>query len=437
MGTRSRECICNNMNTKQFKTGIPTLPRALYGEIASFLELRLNAVDDDYIEGDMMNFCIAIGKEAANVVRLSYLRNNEDYLLSAIVYRVDDQVRHWMNANPQWQVLCESATSFKMIKTITISKKNPPIFSIVSSPETIAYVEYEDDSKTTLKCRIDGVVDIREGYFIYGDYYVCPKKAEHYIRNDLKSRDFNLSYIDAYGLFSDPDEVVNFDLLPVLKTMIERGYLSMNDTLKLRLLRFEMRLISKADRRTIRRAYRRDDLSANDLCGIELPLVAHTIRMMADSCFDYLVSLPDLQCDAEFTCPWSKCKTNIIFHIIRSIISRARLHAKNSEAMLSKLPNWLEAILTHPNAPNINARNHEGFTALQLVCQSYRSFNAETLQVLLENGATKKKEIILSCIRHLNLRKVRRKNKDGKQLEQLNGMISVLNTHLWKDIESI
>ena len=443
MRTRSREYISNNMNTKKFKTGIPMLPHALYGEIASFLDLRLNEFDDDYIEGDMMNFCIAVGKEAANVIRLCYLYDNEDYLLSAIVHQDNrDQMKHWMDANPQWKVLCESATSLKMSKTITISKKNPPIFSIVSSSETMAYAEYEDDSKTTVKCRIDGAVDIRTSYFTCGGYYADPETAENRIRNDLKSKDVNLSYIDAYDLFSDPEAAVDFDLSPVLKNMIECGYLNVNDTLKLRLLSIEMSLISKADRR----ACRRGDLSADDLLGIELPLIAHTIRMMADSCFDYLMSLPDLQCDAEFTCPWSKCKTNIIFHIISR--AKAKLHPKISkdttkaEAILSELalfatktPNRLEAILTHPNAPDVNARNHEGFTALQLICQRYRTFNAETLQILLENGAAKKKEIILSCIRHL--RKVRRKNKDGSQLEQLNEMILVFSTHLWKDIESI
>jgi hypothetical protein len=135
-----------------------------------------------------------------------------------------------------------------------------------------------------------------------------------------------------------------------------------------------------------------DPLASDD--AIKMPLLYHALLSHTYDggfdCFDYLITLPNLDCRAKFLVEsfhmadvphGLRRMTSIIFEIIK-----CQVRTKS----LTKL---LESVLRHPNAPDINGRNSFGHTPLQEVCRiQYPGpyFNEKSLKLLrflLEHGA--------------------------------------------------
>ena len=357
---------------------LPELPPAVYGVIGLFLTTSPNwSMFRCFTRpSDLTNLCIAGGKEIADTVRFVYLHKNEQYLRRSILSSRIRNVEAWMKEN-DWKssVGSHPVTSHAKYGHATISSDNVPFFRITENDGITSLDVYQDPSRQILQRRITGIVYVND--YTLGRFENA-NAIERCIRSKLRGQnDVTLLLLqDPYSLFSDPVVAIDYKLTHVLQYMIESQYISPND------------MFQKVD----------DPLTTDD--AIKMPLLYHALFShdynCAFDCFDYLISLPNLDCRADFLVKTSRRSrfdtaggessemTNIIFEIIKRQVST------------KSLPRLLESVLSHPKAPDINCKNSLGHTPLQEVCHvryPYPGpyFNEEKslmlLRFLLEHGA--------------------------------------------------
>lgn len=281
-----------------------------------------------------------------------------------------------------WKSLVGSqpVTSRAKFEHVTICSENVllglaiPFFQITENDGITSLEVYQDASRQILERRFTGIVYVNDNTL---GSLKKTKVIERFIRSELRrGEDVTLSFLqDPYSLFSDPVVAIDYKLTHVLQHMIESQYISPND------------MFQKVG----------NQLTGDD--AIKMPLLYHTLFSHsydgAFDCFDYLISLTNLDCRADFLVKTSRLSryheevyeplemTNIIFEIITRQVSTK---------LLARL---LESVLRHPNAPDINSKNSLGHTPLQEVCHvRYGNpgpyFNEKSLMLLrslLEHGA--------------------------------------------------
>ena len=363
------------------RDALPELPLAVYCAIGLFLSTKPNYRHEPVRESgipvhfvlpsDMASFCVAGGKEIADTVRFAYLHKNEQYLRRSILssrIRGNVGLEAWMKEN-DWKSFVGShpVTSRAKFEHVTISSENVPFFRITENDGTKSLDIFKDPYRQIRQRRITGIVYVN--YNTLGSFENADK-IEEFIRSELdRGEDVTLLFLeDPYSLFSDPVVAIDYNLTQVLQYMIESQYISPND------------MFQKVG----------DPLTGDE--AIKMPLLYHALfsRSHDFDCFDYLISLPNLDCRADFlvksfhwTGSESLEKTNIIFEIIKRQVST------KSVARL------LESVLGHPNAPDINDKNSLGHTPLQEVCYVrypnpgpfFDEKDLMLLRFLLEHGA--------------------------------------------------
>ena len=364
------------------RDALPELPLTVYGSIGLFLTTRRNwrlevgkyDIPARFaLPSDVTNFCIAGGKEIADTVRFAYLHKNKQYLRRSILSRRISNVEAWMKEN-DWKSLVGSqpaqpVTSHAKYGHVTISRENAPFFQITENAGITSLEVYQDPSRQILQRRVTGIVYVND---LALDRFDNAKAIERFIWYEHREhKDVTLLLLqDPYSLFSDPVVAIDYKLTHVLQYMIESQYISPND------------MFQKVG----------DPLTSDD--AIKMPLLYHALFSRtydgAFDCFDYLISLPNLDCRAEFLVksfhnadiPHGRRRmTNIIFEIIKF------------QVKIESLAKLLKSVLCHPSAPDINGENSLGHTPLQEVCRvQYPGpyFNERTLKLLrllLEHGA--------------------------------------------------
>jgi len=366
---------------------LPELPLAVYGLIGLFLTTKPNLllkVGEYDIPAscavvrpsDLTSLCIAGGKEISDTVRFAYLHKNEQYLRRSILSSTIRNVEAWMKEN-DWKSLVGSqpVTSHAKYGLVTISRamssENVPFFQITENDGITSLEIYQDASRQILQRRFTGIVYVNDNTL---GSFENKRVIERFIRSELRRGDVTLSFLqDPYSLFSDPVVAIDYKLTHVLQHMIESQYISPND------------MFQNVG----------DPLTSDD--AIKMPLLYHALfsRSNGYDCFDYIITLPNLDCRAEFLVmqdldTWIEGdrlqKTNIIFEIIK-------LQVKTKFESLAWL---LQSVLRHPNAPDINGKNSLGLAPLQEFCRVNDTwalpgpFDEEALKLLrflLEHGA--------------------------------------------------
>ena len=340
------------------RDALPELPLAVYCAIGLFLSTKPNYRHEPVRESgipvhfvlpsDMASFCVAGGKEIADTVRFAYLHKNEQYLRRSILssrIRGNVGLEAWMKEN-DWKSFVGShpVTSRAKFEHVTISSENVPFFRITENDGTKSLDVYKDPSRQTRQCRNIGIIYVNNhalGCFEKTD------KIEEFIRSELsRGEDVTLLFLqDPYSIFSDPVVAIDYKLTHVLQYMIESQYISPND------------MFQKIG----------DPSTSDD--AMKMPLLYHALfsddYYGVSDCFDYLITLPNLDCRAEFLVEafhladvphGFRRMTNIIFEIIKLQVST------------KSVVRLLESVFRHPNAPDINGKNSLGHTPLQEVC---------------------------------------------------------------------
>ena len=277
---------------------LPELPLAVYGAIGLFLTTKRNwrlevgkyDIPNRFaLPSDMTNFCIASGKEIADTVRFAYLHKNKQYLRRSILSRRMSNLEAWVKEN-DWKSLVGSqpvTSHAKYRQHVIISSENVPFFRITENGGITSFEEYLDPSRQICLRHLIGLVHVNtlgslgnaNAIHTLGSFGNA-NAIERFIRSELRERKYvTLSFLqDPYSLFSDPVVTIGYKLTHVLQYMIESQYISPND------------MFQKVG-----------DLETGDY-AIKMPLLYHALfsRSNGLDCFDYLITLPDLDCRAEF-----------------------------------------------------------------------------------------------------------------------------------------
>lgn len=371
----------------ELEAKVPELPLAVYGSIGRFLSTR-QKIEVREVPGkhcptylhvaspsDVMNLCVAGGKAIADAVKVACLHKNKGYLRRSILSALHDDIRAWMEVN-DWKSLVWSqpVTAHAKFERLTITSDDIPFFRITENrnDRTITFARYEDSARKKVSqqhCFSD-MMYVNNKHI---RYIGSARNIERHIRERLDDgRNITLSFLqDPYSIFSDPVLAINYNLMPVLQYMIESRYISPNDVFQ--------------------------EVGDPPVTGtldyaIKIPLLYHTLFGwgLDKCCYEYLITLPNLDCGAIFLVKtihyiaevgWVEGieRTNILFQII-------------NRRMGTEV---LDSILGHPRAPDVNYKNTPGYTPLQVVCGVHRPspyiyFNEgslKELRVLLEHGA--------------------------------------------------
>ena len=384
---------------------LPKLPLTMYGEIGSYLEIGIKqrTIRNSALKSDIMNLCVAGGKEIADVIRSTHLHRNERFLRKAILDRRQDKVMSWMQANNHWKYFWQKSLDAPRVKhaTFAASNDNKHLIRIEETQYgSLCMILYEDESITSIQTIFDGLLYIEE----------TPVNNLSLMHIRRQATCCTLTFLqDVYSIFTDPTAAISLDLSTVLKHMVECGHVSPNDMFQ-----------------------QHWDSSTDDDDAIKLPLICHTFDKKDSKCFEYLISLPNLDCNAKFSDPHKECETNVLIHMIEM----------KDNLSLSQF----RSILAHAKAPDIDYKDEDGYTALNHICQveaEYYYFpdeDVEILKLLLKHGADPMDKCVpsyydgepISCIEHL--RSWFEPDIDDYEFEDqgdiLQEMITLLTSHI-------
>lgn len=365
------------------RDALPELPLAVFGHIGRFLALgkQTRLADSRLVKkakegkpnytarvkdlpSEIMNLCIAGGKAVADTVRFAYLHNNKNYLHDAILPLRWKRIQRWMKEN-DWTDLVDSRpiTPHANFGRITLERAEiPPPFAIERTSEgTYTYIEYEDPQMTTIRRRVDDLLFYGTERIYSGE---TEKRITLQIGNILRHEDITISFLnDPYSIFSDPVVAISLSLTSVLKYLIETKGVDVN-------ARFQAQW----------------DASTSDDAE-KYPLLYYALfESSTYYCFDYLITQPNLDCSATFIVKRNEWRDD---NIVEKRVPTNVLFEMIGRRMIRQL----RSLLAHPQAPDVNGKNENGLTALQVLCQVdddypyYDTNDAREIRVLLEHGA--------------------------------------------------
>mmetsp|Transcript_23778 Transcript_23778/g.68325 ORF Transcript_23778/g.68325 Transcript_23778/m.68325 type:complete len:398 (+) Transcript_23778:395-1588(+) len=353
----------NAVRDDDIPPNVQNVPLDIYPKIAACV---------DCVSDDLSNLCtsLQVRRPDANgngEIVDKILGGNEEYLRHIVastdtrdapsVAKAKPKILQWMESNPNWTERCNPPTPSPQyfcrlaIPHSEVAKMNLHEFQ----PGVVSFQGYVGTKYTSdLPCEGD-LLHSMSGVRVAG--WTLEK-----VNGILSNVDVTMSpswthgfvfVRDANFIFSNPPAAIEFGLEPVLKHMIVNGMVEIGDRYS---------------------AFRRNQLMERTNQGAQL--LYHAVFGSPDiSCFQYLMSLPDIH--STFRMWGTTNRGGNLIHWCATSLSNFSVDA-------------LEMALQHPRAPGINDRNLHGNTALCLLCSRWEiplGIRLKKLEMLLAYGA--------------------------------------------------
>lgn len=349
---RKRPVTSNNVRrslpSKRLKTGgeIASWSTVMTPELISKVAIFLN------VGSELLNLCTIVGKVTSRIVRTAYLTDNLDYLDCHRLADVKKRVEHWMIVNRDWRSRCHGAKCAKNVRATLLKATDAKAMSFRWHLGDICYWNYYANKRSGGHQVIqdDAIVSIN-GISVFG---MSPKRVEDILSDAAaEGKAIALKYMPRPALFfSNPLYAIRYDLVEVLKYMVQSKLFNVNDKKPIQ-----------------------SNGVPNDSSTEVVSLFWHSLDNhkwdRGFECFKYLLTLEET-------------KVNEV-HPVDGI---APIHFCCYEPSIP--PHALQALLSNPRT-RINARDSEGGTAIFILLivqdDTTHKIRMEKLRSLLDAGA--------------------------------------------------